>query len=171
MLPVEGSGLAPGLSQRKLIADPCGTMFAPRHPPSTKLPSLGPLPRFVLCHQTTIRWSVSSAGRAVVVSRPRCLCHCLPMFVRHTSSKEIARCTSVRPSIVDTSHDPTALAFFFAIWNVFAKHKVLTDRQGQAERYRSKPLYSSYAVSNTQAPTVSVSIVHAAHCIRVRSFV
>ena len=113
LLPVEGSGLAPGLSQRKLIADPCGTMFTPRHPPSTKLPSLGPLPRFVLCHQTTIRWSVSSAGRAVVVSRPRCLCHCLPMFVRHTSSKEIARCKSVRSGRVCTSHDPTALAVFF----------------------------------------------------------
>ena len=68
-----GVGLAPGLSQRKLIADPCGTMFAHPLPPSTKLPSLGPLPRFVLCHQTRIRWSVSSAGRAVVVSRPRCL--------------------------------------------------------------------------------------------------
>ena len=49
-------------------------------PPSTKLRSLGPLPRFVFCNETRIRWSVSSAGRAIVVSRPMCLvavCPCL----------------------------------------------------------------------------------------------
>ena len=40
-------------------------------------------------------------------------CRCLPMFVRHTSSKEIARCKSVRSGRVGTSHDPTALAVSF----------------------------------------------------------
>ena len=75
------------------------------------------------------------------------------MFV----SKEIARCKSVRSGRVGTSHDPTALAvFFFTSWVVFAKQEVLTDRQRHTERYRSKSLYSSYVVTNTQAPTLHV---------------
>lgn len=77
--PVRGPALllvSPKGSSSRTRAAPC--LASPS--PSTKLLSLGPLPRFVLCHQTRIRWSVSSAGRAVVVSRPGCLvavCPCL----------------------------------------------------------------------------------------------
>ena len=130
LTPRGGSGLAPGLSQRKLIADPCGTMFAPPPAPLNEASISGPTASFCPLPPNqdqmvgVLGWKGSSRQQTQVS------CRCLPMFVRHTSSKEIARCKSVRSGRVGTSHDPTALAvFFFTIWVVLAKQKVLADRQ------------------------------------------
>ena len=62
-------------------------------------------------------------------------CRCLPMFVRHTSSKEIARCKSVRSGRVGTSHDPTALAVFFLQSGSFLQSRKFsqTDRGEQRD--------------------------------------
>ena len=62
-------------------------------------------------------------------------CRCLPMFVKHTSSNEIARCKSVRSGRVGTSRDPKALAVFYNLGRC-PRQKVRTDRQRQAEGYR-----------------------------------
>ena len=62
-------------------------------------------------------------------------CRCLPMFVRHTSSKEIARCKSVRSGRVGTSHDPTALAVFCVQSESFLQSRKFsqTDRGKQRD--------------------------------------
>ena len=131
LLPGGGSGLAPGRSQRQLVAVLCGTMFGSPNEASIS----GPTASFCLLPPNqdqmvgVLGWKGSSRQQTQVS------CRCLPMFVRHTSSKEIARCKSVRSGRVGTSHDPTALAVFFLQSRSFLQSRKFsqTDRSKQRD--------------------------------------
>ena len=109
--PVRGPALllvSPKGSSSRTRAAPCLPSPSPLNEASISGPtaSFCPLPPNQDQMVGVLGWKGSSRQQTQVS------CRCLPMFVRHTSSKEIARCTSVQSGIVGTSHDPTALAVF-----------------------------------------------------------
>ena len=110
--PVRGPALrlvSPKGSSSRTRAAPCLPPPSPLNEASISGPtaSFCPLPPNHDQMVGVLGWQGSSRQQTQVS------CRCLPMFVRHTSSKEIARCKSVRSGRVGTSHDPTALAVFF----------------------------------------------------------